>query len=277
VNRIRLFSVLFLSVVLCSAVLPVNAEPGRILFVDTAEQGKSYLAVMNADGNGKTRLTPPFLNIVCPRFCAATGMIGFTHKKADMSSEVYLIKKEGDKLEKAFDGVNLEGFSPDGKSLLYTTADADSALYIYSFESKRSIKISDKYKVTAADWSPNGEWIACSILGDAGTNDLLVISTVAQGIERLTDTPKVDESFPVWASDSRRLAFISNERGMNYVDYIDVVTKKTDSPMIVGMYPRWSLDHQWLTFEAGRQIGVARANGLESKPIGRGRCPTWMK
>lgn len=258
---------------------PEAAPTGRILFVDTTEQnqGKTFLATINPDGTGKNRLTPAYNNIVFPRMCEASGWIGFTNKLPDMRSEVYLLSRDGQKVKKILDGAALEGFSPDGKYVLYTSCDREATLFAYSIESKQATKLSQDLKITAADWSPSKDWIAVSALCANGSSDLYLISTLAQGIIRLTDTPEVSESFPVYTHDGTKLAFISNRNGSNEVEFIDVSKKETYRPLIPGMYPSVSLDDEWVTFQSGENIGISRVTGTDIKSLGLGRTPSWIK
>jgi len=288
VKKSVLFLVGVLVFSLIGSCIPVNAEPsqeagkaasGRILFVDTTEQsqGKTYLATINPDGTGKNRLTPAYNNIVFPRMSEASGWMGFTNKLPDMRSEVYLLSRDGQKVKKILDGAALEGFSPDGKYVLYTTCDRDASLFAYSIESKQATKLSQDLKITAADWSPNKEWIAVSALAANGNSDMYLISTLAQGIVRLTDTMEINESFPVFTHDGKKLAFISNRNGANEIEFMDLEKKEATRPMIQGMYPSVSIDDLWVTFQSGENIGISRVNGLEIKSLGTGRTPSWIK
>jgi len=250
---------------------------GKILFVDTSEPGKTYLATINPDGSNKTRLTPGYSNIVFPRMCAASGWIGFTNKLPDMSSEVYLLSADGKTIKKILTDAALEDFSPDGKSLLYTTCDMNASLYVYSIEEKLATKISDDLKVTAANWSPKDDWIAISALAADGTNDLYLISTRAQGIKRLTDTPGINESFPVFTKDGKYLAFISSRYGdTNEIEYLDLEKNTFQRPLIRGMYPTLSPTNKWVAFEIGPEVGISRSDGLNAKVLVLGRTPFWI-
>ncbi|MFZ2959698.1 MAG: hypothetical protein WA705_22675 [Candidatus Ozemobacteraceae bacterium] len=250
---------------------------GKILYVDTSEAGKTYLATIQADGTGKSRLTPAYSNIVFPRYCEKSGWIGFTNKLPDMRSEVFLLNRDGSKVKKILDGAALEGFSPDGKFLLYSTCDKDAGLYAYGIESKNATKISADYRITAADWSSSSDWIAVSALMEDGTNDLFLISTLAQGIIRLTATPKVSESFPAFSRDGKYLAFISDRNGGSEIEFMNIEKKDTFRPLIIGLYPCISPNDGWVTYQIGEQVGVCPKNGLGAKVITAGRTPVWIK
>lgn len=250
---------------------------GKILYVDTSEAGKTYLAFIKPDGTGKERLTPAYSNIVFPKLCGTSGWIAFTNKLPDMRSEVYLLSRDAKKIKKILDGSAAEGFSPDGKFLMYTTCDKVAALYTYSIEQKTAVKISQDLRVTAADWSPNGDWIAVSVMADDGTNDLYMISTMAQGIIRLTETVGVNESFPCFTKDGKNLVFISDRYGSSELEYLDLTNKQLQRPIITGLYPTLSPSNLWLAFEKGEYVNICRANGLDLKMLAQGRTPCWVK
>ncbi len=253
------------------------APEGKILYVDTSEAGKTYLAFINPDGTGKERITPAYSNIVFPKLCEVSDWIGFTNKLPDMRSEVYLLSRDGKKIKKLFEGSAFEGFSPDGKFIMYSTCDNVAALYTYSIEQKTAVKISQDLRVTAADWSPNGEWIAVSVLTDDGTNDLYMISTMAQGIIRLTDTKGVNESFPCFTKDGKNLVFISDRYGSSELESLDLTTKELHRPILSGLYPTVAPGDRWLAYEKGDHVHIARTNGLDIKVLAQGRTPSWVK
>ncbi|MBF0408406.1 MAG: PD40 domain-containing protein [Candidatus Riflebacteria bacterium] len=268
----------------CLVSMPLSAEKsneekseGKILFVDTSDAGKTYLATMNPDGSGKIRLTPSFSNIVFPKWSEKSGWIGFTNKLPDMTSEVYLLNGKATKITKFRDGVSLEAFSPDGKFLLYSTCNQNPELFAYSIKTKVSTKISTDQKITAADWSPDGNWIVASALMDDGTNDLYLFSTLAQGIVRLTNTPGISESFPAFSSDGNHIAYICDRNGRSEIEFMNKETKEFKRPIIVGLYPSISPDDSKVTYEAGTDIAVSKTNGLEQKAICKGRTPYWVK
>ncbi|HOY66725.1 MAG TPA: DUF5050 domain-containing protein [Candidatus Ozemobacteraceae bacterium] len=255
------------------------AQPleGRILYVDTSETGKTYLAFINPDGTRKERITPAYSNIVFPKLSEAGDCIGFTNKLPDMSSEIYLLSRDGSKIRKILDGSALESFSPDGKYLLYSTCDQAAGLYSYDIEKKTSIKISQNLRVTAADWSPKGDWIAASVLTNDGTNDLYMISTLAQGIIRVTETKDVNESFPCFSKDAKQLVFISDRHGASELEYIDLNSRQLTRPIVTGLYPSLSPENTGLAYEHADHLHVCRSNGLDVKILAPGRTPCWVK
>lgn len=269
---------LIFMIALLPALANAQAKPGgKILFIDSPEKTKNYLAVMNPDGSNKRRLTPAFHNIMFPRLNEKSGWIGFTNKTEQMGSEIYLLNKNGDKLKRILTDAAFEGFSPDGKFLLYTTCNGKAELYVYSIERRRASKISQNLKVISADWSPNGDWIATSVLQSDGSTDIYLISTIAQGIKQITATKGINEAFPVFSSDNKFLVYFTNRYGSNEIEYLDLENKKIQRPIIKGIYPTLSPDNKWVTVQTGNTISTSRIDGMNKNTICKGRTPFWTK
>lgn len=250
---------------------------GSILYIDSPSPDSNYLSTINPDGSGKTRLTPAFNNIMFPRYNEASGWIGFTNKTSEMTSEIYLLNKAGDRLRRVLTDAAFEDFSPDGKFFLYTTCDGNAELNVYSLERKQANKISQDLKVTAANWSADSEWIAVSALTEDGTSDLYLISTLAQGIKRLTATEKVNESFPVFSKDGRFLVYFTDRHGENELEYLAVDQSEVQRPIVRGIYPSLSPDNRWVAYQDGNTLGISTIEGLEVKTLTQGRTPCWIK
>lgn len=262
---------------LATEALSIPPSNSKILFVDDSEPQNTYITIISVDGKQKVRLTNSFYNAVFPKYCKQNGLIAFTNQTPEMRSEVYIMNKDGSNLRKILDNACFESFSPDGKYLLYTTSDDKAQLYSYNLKTGNKVLLVSDLKITAADWSKNKEWIVASALAEDGTNDLYLISTMAQGIVRLTNTPKIDESFPTYTFDSKFLAFISNRNGMNEIEYFDIENRKVQRPLILGMYPSISPDKMWVVYERDNDICISRSDGLHTKVITKGRTPHWME
>ncbi|MDN5278592.1 MAG: TolB protein [Clostridiales bacterium] len=274
----KCLTVLLIAITLIPFMAMAQEKPsGKILFIDSPSIDKNYLATIMPDGTGKTRLTPAFNNIMFPKFNEKSGWIGFTNKTPEMKSEIYLLNKNGDKIKRVLTGAAFEDFSPDGKFFLYTTCDGKAELYVYSLDRKRANKISQNLKVVSANWSADGEWIAASVLEKDGSTDLYLISTMAQGIKRLTATEKVNEAFPVFSKDGKFLVYFTNRYGKNELEYMDLADKKLQRPIISGIYPSLSPANKWVTFQAGNTIGISRIDGVDNVVLTKGRTPCWIK
>ena len=258
-----------------------NNLSNKILFVEKEKAGSTYLSAMNPDGTNKRRLTPSMFNIVFPKYNNKSGWVAFTNQTETMNSDIYILNKTGDQLKKVLTNASFEDFSPDGKSFLYITTDQNASLYVYNIAKKEATKVSQALKVTSANWSPDGEWIVASVLTDAGTLDLYLISCYAQGIIRATDTPTVNEAFPMFSNDNLKVAFYSNRHGnKNEIEILGVGVKNNlalSRPLLVGSHPSFSPDDKSLVYQEGDDIYVSDLNGHEPKKIATGRTPYWTK
>ena len=275
----KLFFV-FLIVQTVFTIVSANASElpsGKILYIDSNAPGENYLTIINPDGSGKKRITPAFNNIMFPKHNEKSGWIGFTNKTQNMSSEIYLLNKSGDRLKKAITGAAFEDFSPDGKFFLYTSSDNRSSLYIYSIENRHAIKVSEDLRITSAKWSDDGAWIAASALTEDGTSDLYLISTLAQGIKRITATEKVNESFPVFSRDGKFLAYFTDRHGDNEIEYLAIDQSEIQRPLVRGLYPSLSPDNRWMVFQTGNTVSISSIEGLDVKTVTKGTTPIWIK
>ena len=258
-----------------------NNLSNKILFVEKEKAGSTYLSVMDPNGANKKRLTPSMFNIVFPKYNNKSGWVAFTNQTANMTSEIYILNKNGDQLKKILTNASFEDFSPDGKSFLYTTTDQNASLYVFNIAKKEATKVSQTLKVTSANWSPDGEWIVASVLTDDGTLDLYLISCFAQGIIRATDTPNYNEAFPMFSNDNLKVAFYTNRYGnKNEIEILGVGVKNNlaiSRPSIVGTHPSFSPDDKSIVYQDGEDIYVSDIDGHKPTKIGTGRTPYWTK
>ncbi|MDD2623809.1 MAG: translocation protein TolB [bacterium ADurb.Bin157] len=273
----RLLTVLMTALIIFSG-FAANAQEkpkGKIYFIDAPSADKSFLASINADGTNKERLTPAFNNLSFPIYNEKSGWIGFTNKTPSLESEIYLMTRK--RVKRVLIGATLEDFSPDGKSLLYSTTDGKGELYIYNIARKRSVQISQNLKVISAKWSPDSEWIIASAFTDDGTTDLYLISTLAQGIKRLTDTKKVNESFPIFCNDSKTILYTTDRYGDYEMEYMAVETPDIYRPAIHGLFPTLSPDNEFMAYESASRVMIASKTGLNPTFLTEGKTPFWVK
>lgn len=258
-----------------------NNLSNKILFVEKEKAGSTYLSVMDPNGANKKRLTPSMFNIVFPKYNNKSGWVAFTNQTANMNSEIYILNKNGDQLKKILTNASFEDFSPDGKSFLYITTDQNASLYVFNIAKKEATKVSQTLKVTSANWSPDGEWIVASVLTDDGTLDLYLISCFAQGIIKATETPNVNEAFPMFSNDNLKVAFYTNRHGnKNEIEILGVGVKNNlalTRPLLVGTHPSFSPDDKSIVYQDGEDIYVSDLNGHNPTKIGTGRTPYWTK
>jgi hypothetical protein len=251
-------------------------QPLLVVKESQEKKGYTYLALVLPDTPDEIRLTDDMFRISFPRVCSETGMIGFTHHTASMKAEIYLIPPAGKVAEKVMDSAILEGFSPDGKYLLYTNASASPSLWALDLNTRQSTRLTTGLIVSSATWSPNGQQIAFSTLTSSGRNDLYLLKWNDKTIERLTQTSDIDEYYPVFTSSSEYLAYMSNRTGEWLLEYFILSTKAQYQTKIQGMYPLLSDDDAWTVVEEDDQIVIWKTSGELSERLTRGLTPAWI-
>jgi Tol biopolymer transport system component/DNA-binding winged helix-turn-helix (wHTH) protein len=144
-------------------------------------------------------------------------------------------------------------WSPDGTSIAFARGEGGPAA-IYQVPAIGG----DENKIAALaswplglDWSPDGEWIACSVMEARGAPDrVLLVSTRGEGSRFLTSPPEetVGDRYPVFSPDGGLIAFIRGDR-LAFQDIFLV-------PAAGGEVRRLTRGHQ-------------RVNGLDWTPDGR--------
>ena len=267
-----------------------NDLSNKILFVEKEKIGSTYLSVVDPDGKNKRRLTPSMNNIMFPKYHPKSGWVAFTNQTDKMVSEIYFLNKAGTQLSKKLTNATFEDFSPDGLKFLYITNDEKAELFVYSMETKKATKISQDLKCVSASWSNDGEWIITSVFDSkTGTLDLYLISCLAQGIIKVTDTPQFNEAYPSFSNDNQKIAYFTNSHGENEIEILGVgagqkivddkvmpnlANKRT---MLAGTQPSFSPDDKMIAYQKGDEIFVSDINGLKPVKIANGKTPRWTK
>ena len=255
----------------------------KILFVNKAAEGGTYLCVINPDGTNKIRLTPTLFNIILPKNNPVTGEIAFTNQTEDMSSEIYILDNTGKKLTKILTNACFQDFSPDGKTMLYTTTGKEPALYVYDLNKKKAYKVSKSLKVCSANYSPDGEWIVVSDLTSTGNMDMHMISCYGRGIFPLVLTYQSNEAYPVFSPDNKNIAYYTNRYNELYeIEIMGVGLKKEGDfavrrTKLVGTNPSFSPNGKIIAYQHNNSIMIGDINGVKTKKVTDGRFPYWTK
>jgi len=252
------------------------SQPLLVVKDSLTKAGNTYLALVLPGKSEEVRLTEDMFRISFPRVCERTGMIGFTHHTASMKAEIYLIPPGQTKPEKVKDGAILEGFSPDGKYLLYTNASAAPSLWAFDIDTGQETRLTSGLAVSSAAWSPDGQWIAFAVLTSTGRNDLYLMKWSDRSIERLTQTAQIDEYYPVFTSDSGYLAYMSNRTGEWILEYFNLETRVQYQTKIRGMYPLLSEDDSETVVEENGHIILWKTSGKESSTLTKGQTAAWI-
>lgn len=122
------------------------------------------------------------------------------------------------------------------------------------------------------DFAPRRPWVAFSfseLPAPPATPvfDIWIIRDDGRRLRQLTDTPDVDESYPVWSPDGRWIAFIRADRnrqnGQLWVMDRNGRRQRqlTFDPLTKEQLPDWRPDGEQIAYEAGRDTWVINPDG----------------
>ncbi|MDP5307608.1 Tol-Pal system beta propeller repeat protein TolB [Paracoccus spongiarum] len=177
-------------------------------------------------------------------------------------------------------------FSPDGKSLLYTSFDSGfpqiRVMDVASVTSRPLTQGGDSMAF-APRYSPDGRWIAYS-LEKGGDTDIWLMDSATGAQRPLTDSPSIETS-PSFSPDGQRIVFESDRSG---TPQLYVVGLDGGEPARIsfgeGRYgaPAWSPKGDLIAYtrQLGERfhIGVMRVDGSDEKNLTESfldEGPTW--
>ena len=181
-------------------------------------------------------------------------------------------------------------WSPDGRSLLYTTyfKSGFPDIYRIDVDSRRKTPIATfKGLNSGAAFSPDGRQIAMSLSG-TGNSEIYVSDSLGKNIRRLT-TNKSLETSPSWSPDGRRLVYTSDAPGKPQLYEISSSGGPARRiPTNISSYcsePVWNpVDENLIAFTAavrgGFQIALYDAKKRSSEILTVGATslePTWLR
>jgi hypothetical protein len=127
----------------------------------------------------------------------------------------------------------------------------------------------------AAAWSPDGNWIALSLVAGERCGGHQLALLPARGGEPVTvPLPQSPSGFPEslsWAPDSSRLVVAYNDRRL----VVHSVAGGSEQPIPPGSSPAWAPDGSAIAYVAGGQVYRIAPDGTGRQAIARGGTPTW--
>lgn len=270
--------IFFAFVFCCNAQNVYAAKPeGRIIYIENTDHGTTCITSINADGTNKKRLTSTeFFFARFPRYCKKSGWIGFTNMdRSNMIPEIILLNKG--KVKPLKSGAKLEDFSPDGKSVIYTTLGRNPELHVYNLFKKTDIHIAEGEKVLSARWSDKTGDIIASVISHDGTADLIMISGKDYSVSKLTKSNYISEVSPVFTPDGKNIICSSDADEVYHVEYMNVSAKNRQSTDLKGIFPCSSPDSKWFVYENDMNIYISSKSGDKNIFLVEGNCPIWVK
>ncbi|GIF01307.1 PD40 domain-containing protein [Paractinoplanes rishiriensis] len=155
---------------------------------------------MAADGSDDRNLGAPNLGIGFPRWSPDGRWI-----TVESWGDIVAVHRDGSSvppvnLTSAHDSNDLvAAWAPGGRR--FATANY-AAVRVYSADGVSGRDLAALPGAYRLDWNPDGRSLAVEALGD-----LWVVTVPSGAVRRLTDTPEVQETSPVWSPDGRWLAY----------------------------------------------------------------------
>lgn len=149
-------------------------------------------------------------------------------------------------------------WSPDDRSIAYSTFGEDSRIVVYNFTTGQSRSFGERRNtnVSTPVFSPDGASIVYTIAGENGS-DLFSAPAGGGPPQRLTAGGGTDNSTPAFSPDGRRIAFTSGRAGPPEIYIMDAdgtnVSMFTDYAFSTRNYrsnPDWSPDGLSIAYQA---------------------------
>jgi len=119
-------------------------------------------------------------------------------------------------------------------------------------------------------WSPDGRWIAGAFNADRYYRGAWHIYLLAPDGSTFLESKHIDQGYPVWSPDGKKLAFGSV--GLLYV--LDLPSGEVIK-LVRGNFPTWSPDGQEIAFEFDGFLYLLDLSSGSIKGLTQGEYPQW--
>ena len=133
---------------------------------------------------------------------------------ADLNGGIWIVKGNGSGLHEistvTADSVS---FSPDGKTIAYTTGSGGLWTIPVTGGAPRHINVATAF-IEYVAWSPNGKWLAYTGFSGGHRSAIYRIPAHGGSVQRLTSvTDTVCDSVPAWSPDSSAIVYVGGPSG----------------------------------------------------------------
>lgn len=262
------------------------AEPtGRLLFVSN-RGGNAQIHVMDADGANEHALTATPQENTDPAWSPDGRRIAFTSYR-DGNAEIYVMDADGSHQQRLTHDPMADdapSWLPDGRIVFRSVRTRWANVYEMKADGSglRALTATQQDKGAPLP-SPDGAWIAYTGRGATGGANIFVLPSAGGEPRNLTASlSRQSKSSPVWAPDSRRIAYLEGKDLALNIKVVDVdgghAASITDN-VYTNAYPQWSPDGRRIAFVSSREgtrsemargeIYVMNADGSEASNLTR--------
>lgn len=236
-----------------------TAAAQALLFVSN-RAGNAQIHVMNADGSGEHALTRGPAENTEPAWSPDGRRILFTSYR-DGNAEIYVMQADGSQARRLTaneQADNAPAWLPDGRIVFRSMRSGWANFYAMDADGSGVTALTagsgDKGPPVP---SPDGRWLAFVAFAETGGSDIHLMPASGGTPRNLTGAlSKAQKSFPSWAPDSRRLAYVEAKSPALNVRVINI--DGTQPAMLTenaytNASPVWAPDGRRLAFVSSRE------------------------
>jgi dipeptidyl aminopeptidase/acylaminoacyl peptidase len=217
--------------------------------------------IIGATGGEGRRITSTLRYKKHPRWSADGKWIAFITVQDNGNSDLRAVSVDGQTIKTLTESLAQEeefAWSPDSKHIAFTQrVGPQTSIMSLELETSMMHKLADG-PAWNLRWSPDGKWIAfvADLLQpndeSRENEDIFLVSSDGGSPRLLTPgTPRFRDTSPDWASDSRRIAYSSNETGFSNLIILDIQTgarRVLTTGTIDNLSPKWSPDGMMIAY-----------------------------
>jgi Tol biopolymer transport system component/tRNA A-37 threonylcarbamoyl transferase component Bud32 len=260
----------------------LDGAPGRIAYGQAGVQGSYNVLVATLDGQPPQRITGDGASI-SPAWSPDGSRLAIT-RTGNPNSAIFvggLAKRDFVQVSPPDVYARYSAWSPDGQRLAFAAGPGRSGPFRLAIVDLASGAVSypGPSGVAWISWSSRGSLAYSAATAPGQPQDIFVLN--ADGSSRnLTNTPDVEEDFPSWSPDGRRLAFVASPAGGQHLNERQIYLINADGSArsqltsVPGPQtnPVWSPDGGWLAYlsKAGGgdwQVWAIRADGKTPRQL----------